>query len=422
MESDVITRMQRDYSKRGMAFTEQQAEMTVKAMRDQMARMMGTAAAAQMMLSQDGMAPAAAAAPMFSAGTAPASAPATVAVPETSTTGDNSLAEQLAQIPPKSGDVAITERREGFTVNGMPVIDPQGSITMYAYDIVSGDITFGVAAPDGLIVKFMRAGAPNAPIVIATGTNSASGWVVRTAEGQPITGQSLSMLPRGLLVARPGAAFQYEPGNGLKSIPIPDGYTLAPIQRGNVGKTGFLLIKRDDATGNGSALSQRLSAFKAIGAAVGVMSKQDYAFFDSNSGELIPLNVSAEGENVTVMTDCQKRARFLNECASGHSFESLYSPSTGMRNINHYYWRAHWLNTEHGPIAVTLENGAKEIFIIDLRTGERALAFRRALGIADMEVIQQPNGTVEVHAQLAFSKKSIPDAVAFLKTAGETVE
>lgn len=89
----------------------------------------------------------------------------------------------------------------------------------------------------------------------------------------------------------------------------------------------------------------------------------------------------------------------------------------GGRNIQHYYWRAQWLNTPQGPIAVTMEDANKKIFITDLTTGRKVVAFHRTLGIADMDVNQDPNGTVSIKAQLAFSHESVDDAVGFLANA-----
>lgn len=408
-EAQLIAQMRAQYQKQGMPFTDEQAAMAVKSMREQIAKVTGNVAAFQAMAQSRGQ--------FVPSAVDPAPAPA----PTSATMTEAALAEQLAQLPPHDANLVITQRREGFTVNGQPVIDPAGRIRMYGFDVVTGDITFAVATPSSTVIKVMRAGANVGPLVIAHASQTRNGWTVRTVTGQEIFGDTLSMMPRGVLVSRPGAVFRYDPGIGVKSIAIPEGYTVAPMQRGQVGGTGYLLLRKDEPAGSNNRFSQLVGSVKAIGAAVGVGDKQDYALFSAETGKTLPLSVSVEGENVTKFSNCRKRNLAINECENSETFESLYEPN-GRRNINHYYWRAHWLNTPTGPIAVTMENGARDIFIHDLTTGKRVQAFHRTLGIADMEVTQQPDGTVTIDAQLAFKKRQIADAVAYLANTPEGAE
>jgi hypothetical protein len=334
------------------------------------------------------------------------------------TASEEDIAAQIARFPPKTGGVAIRQRREGFTVNDQPVVDPEGRITMYGFDVVTGDITFAVDTPSGTVVKYMRAGVSMPAVRIATAVRDDAGWSVQTASGQAISGPTLSMMPKGLLVSRAGAAFRYDPGQGVKSIAVPDGYVMAPIQRGNIGGTGFMLLEKEDATGGSNSTAQMLSSFKALGNQLGINAKADFALLNGDTGKLIPLNIDADGQTVTALSDCYRRSAhsMASRCYSAQSFESLYSLN-GTRNIQHYYWRAQWLNTPQGPIAVTMEDANKEIFITDLTTGKKVVAFHRTLGIADMDVNQDPNGTVSIKAQLAFSHESVDDASEFLAAA-----
>jgi hypothetical protein len=64
-----------------------------------------------------------------------------------------------------------------------------------------------------------------------------------------------------------------------------------------------------------------------------------------------------------------------------------------------------------------MEDANKKIFITDLTTGKKVVAFHRTLGIADTDVNQDPNGTVSIKAQLAFSHESVDDASGFLANA-----
>jgi hypothetical protein len=415
-EVKVVAQAREEYRKQGMPFTDEQARITVQTMRDQIARMTGQVAVIRGMTANRGA--------MMQAMQAPVGVQsmlqndAAAAAPAGTPVSEGQIAAQIAHFPPKTGGVAIRQRREGFTVNDQPVVDPEGRITMYGFDVITGDITFAVETPSVTVVKFMRAGVSMPPVRIATAVQGNAGWSVQTAGGQAISGPTLSMMPRGLLVSRAGAAFRYDPGQGVKSIAVPDGYVIAPIQRGNIGGTGFMLLEKEVATGGSNSAAQMLSSFKALGNQLGLNAKADFALFNGDTGKLIPLNIDADGQTVTALSDCYQRSAnsIVNRCYSAQSFESLYSMN-GTRNIQHYYWRVLWLNTPQGPMAITMEDANKEIFIMDLTSGKKVVAFHRTLGIADMDVNQDPNGTVSIKAQLAFSHESVDDASAFLANA-----
>jgi len=103
-----------------------------------------------------------------------------------------------------------------------------------------------------------------------------------------------------------------------------------------------------------------------------------------------------------------------SKCNQATSFDSLFD-SDGAPNFFHYYWRIYWMNTPSGPVAVTLEDGTSHVFITDLNSGKKVLAFSRALGINGIVVKQNGEGTVAITANLAFNHEQIPDAVAFLQ-------
>ncbi|MDD5177046.1 MAG: hypothetical protein PHQ05_11560 [Sterolibacterium sp.] len=407
-EIALVARYREVYGKQGLPFTDEQGALAVQSMREQMARFTGGMAAVQNLSSQR--------MPMQATNMqAPLPIASSIPIANNTPISEDQLAAQLARLPPKAGDLSLKQRREGFVVNGQPVVDAEGRITMYGYDVSTGDITYAVETPTNTVIKVMRAGSGMPAIVIATAIKGQTGWNVQTVTGQRLAGPALSMMPCGLLVARPGAAFRYEPGQGVRNIAIPDGYVLTPIQRGNVGATGYLLLEKENANGGSNELSQLFSSVKALGAGLGMNKKEDYALYNIDTGATFPLNIEAEGRNVTVLSDCYRRKpnSLVNECYRAQSFESLYD-KMGERNTWHYYWRVHWLKTPRGPIAITMENGSKDIFITDLGTRKKVSAFHRTLGINELDVIQKPDGAVQIDARLAFDRQTIPDAIAYL--------
>lgn len=400
--------------KQGMALTQEQAELTIKTMRDQVARMMGQVAglqAASRMQIQTG-------AVMMMPAT-PASQPVQAAAP---TLSETQLAQTLAQWPSKPATFSVKERRDGFDINGQPVLDAEGRIFSYAVNAVTGAATYAVQGRSGVTIKAVGATAPHPTVTIATGVQGNRGWELTTATGQRLLGDTLSVLSDGFMVGRSSAAFRYRTGEGVRNIAIPNGYFLAPLQNGDIGSTGFVLLEKEGAApaGKGNPLMELISATKALGSIVGVGRKEDYALMDMQSGKLFPLNIPADGKTVSLLSDCRKHNWILNECKKMQSFESVYNPD-GFKNNMHYFWKARWFPTSNGPVALTQEDGVTTIYITDLRTGRKVQAFSRALGIANWDVEQHSDGSLGVKAQLAFEWQQIPDVVAFLQGASEIV-
>lgn len=100
-----MTRAQ--YKAQGMELSQEQAEMTVKAMRDQIARMMGAAAGVQMAASQMQMQRSAPMMPAPQLAAAPAVAQAG--------TSEAQLAQAIQAWPPKPTPFAVNQRRDGLT-------------------------------------------------------------------------------------------------------------------------------------------------------------------------------------------------------------------------------------------------------------------------------------------------------------------
>ena len=115
--------------------------------------------------------------------------------------------------------------------------------------------------------------------------------------------------------------------------------------------------------------------------------------------EAAPSGSAFGRRNWGVPRDGSLRERFIGMIllryligGQSNSFESLYTDIG--RNYGHYYWSVDWYMTPTGPIAVTMENGQKDVFIIDLKSSRKVNAFHRALGISSLDVTQSPTGVV----------------------------
>lgn len=401
-ERGFVEMARKQYSAQGVAFTQAQAEQSVLAMREQIAKMTGIAAAFQM--AQGGVAGA----------STPAHSQNPATTPEAGVS-ETHLAALIAAWPAKPADIRIVERRDGFDLNGRPVIDPEGKMTSYAVDVIAGEVTYAVRSARGLTIKTLSAADPSRVVVIAQGSQTSAGWEFVTATGQRLSGDTFSVLSNGFLIGRGSAAFRYQTGRGVSAISIPDGYLLAPLQRGNVGATGFLLLEREMAGRSADPVKSLVGSLQTIGAILGATTKEDYALLNVKSGKTHPLNISAHGKDTTVYAQCRKVNWLVSNCQKYLTFESLYG-ADGHKNNSHYYWLVNWASTPSGPVAVALEGGLSDLYVIDLESGRKVLAFQRSLGIANWSMTQSGNGHVAIDAQLAFEKKNVPDVAELLRT------
>ena len=322
------------------------------------------------------------------------------------------LGARYAALPPKSGDAEIEGRADGFLINGQPFIDPEGPITDYAFDVVSGNIGYVLEGAGGQVVKVTRVGSTSEALKIATAREASGNWQVNTTTGKTILGSRYSVTPTGVLVSRPTAAFLYQPGKELTSFPVPKGYLLATYQRGDVASTGFALLEKDYSAPAGEKKGL-FSTLKDIG--LPLAKKEDYALINLATGKVYTFDIPAWAKKVSVGEDCQRMNALMNKCKTLTRSENLYQPD-GRENDGHYYWRLVWMNTPAGPLAVALENDLANLNLLDLNSGKKVSAFSRAMGINGFKVKQGGDGVVKITARLGFSNQEIKDAAAFVQS------
>lgn len=403
-EREFVNTAREQYRTRGMPFTQEQAQLAVQAMRNRIAQFTGSAGALQALAQT--RSPLAAPAPSAAAGVAQRTADGPT---------EDQIARTLESWPPKPQELVLTGRKDGFDINGQPVLDPEGRIFSYAADVVGGSITYAVQSSRGVIVKTMSAADPSRKLVLATGRQTQNGWDLVTSSGQAMGGHTLAVLSDGFLLGRESAAFRYKAGQGVTSIAVPTGYFLGPLQRGQVGATGYVLLEKEAATGTDS-FSRLAASLQTIGSIVGTNRKEDFALMDIRTRKLHPLNISANGKDVHVHSQCRKKNWLVSECAQMQSFEALYDPQ-GFKNGRHYYWSIHWLNTPAGPVAITLEDGQANLYVTDLQSGRKVVALNRSLGIADWDAMQRGDGSVGLRGKLAFEWQEVPDVTRVLQQA-----
>lgn len=336
---------------------------------------------------------------------------ATQAAPVAAAMSEEALAQKLAAQGPAKAGLTMEHVRDGLKIGGTTFLDPEGQIKSFAYDVLSGDLSYTIRSGDSLIYKYLRAGSAAEPVAFASARQSGDGWQVNTVTGKILNGNTVIPLAKGLMVARSGSVFLYEAGKGNQSAAVPDGWVMAPFQRGNVGATHYVMLERASSEVRGTA-GGLFGSLKSLGAVVGVNKKEDYALMHLDTGKLHLLNVQSSGKNQAVMSNCRKRNAVVNECATMNTFESLYTDIG--RNFGHYFWKADWYATPSGPIAVTMENGVADIYVLDLQSGKKVSVFHRGLGITSVDTVQGPDGKVAIKANWMFEDHKVDDAGKFL--------
>ena len=320
------------------------------------------------------------------------------------------LKQRLTDLPTTTQSLQVESYPDGFSVNGVRHIDPEGQIVQYRYDMLTGNITYLVRqSPQQMVIKFIRAGVANEPLLLARAVYSGDGWLVATQTGKTLKGDYLVMASLGFLVARFDSAFFYQPGENLRNVATPKGYVIARHQNGDVAGTGYLLLERPPASPDNVGAAAN-SLFSALGSLVGQDHRDaDYVLFNIRTGNKVDLNIASDGKEIAIGRNCRAQNILVNICQKMQTYESLYD-RMGLQNITHYYWRIRWYATVKGPLAVTLENGLKEVRIRDLESGKRAVAFERALGVSGLYSSQNNEGRVSVTARLLLTNNVLEDA------------
>lgn len=384
-EEEWITRVKADSAQRGQSITDEQ-EMKLRLQYRRMQQFANSVG------NKGGPAPAGAMSPRSAA---------PVAAGMTTT----ALAAQIAQLPPEKF-VDVVAKKDGFELNGRRVIDPEGRISRFIASSRTGDYTYMIDRSDGgKTIKRGRGQA--APVSLAVSRGSPGSWEIQFVDGQSMQVDSMTLTPLGVLGTRDASVFDLAAGQVIKAYALPEGWSPVPLQRGDVSGTRHILVERNASgrpkTGSIDGL------FQAAKRLTGTETPDDYALMNLETGQLTTLAIDISGKSVTRMSDCRRKNSVVNTCSHAESYDSLWNPD-GSKNAYHYFWRANWMDTPQGPMAVSYQRGVKEVRLFDLRSGKEVVAFRRGMGISDWSAQLASDGRVSVGAKWLFKAYAVDDA------------
>lgn len=383
-EQQLVDHLQSAYHARGLTLTPEREE----AMLQQYRQMQARSADAQAMSEMGGLTPAqrvqaamgtqhsaSPAAPSPGAGGAAAQTPsiATQAIPSerADDAGGNPAADLVAAVNARHAQGAPTDfewRPDGFVADGQSVIDPEGRIVQWDGDGQSGDVTyFVVVAPGQFDVRFTNTHSTLPPITVGTLYMDPTGQHFTSVDGQTVSGAILIPTSHGVVMARDTAIFSYEFGQPVVSQALPPQYMLASYQRGSVGATGYVLLKRFISQ---AEKHDPIEGFKGLfKIAEGKVTSNDFALFNIKTGHAVFLAIDALGTGGNVWG------------------------RDGRPNYQHYFWQIDWLPNPKGVTAVVLENKFRDLNAIRLDRDERINVRHRTLGIERFNVYPLPNGS-----------------------------
>lgn len=294
---------------------------------------------------------------------------------------------------------------DGFLANGQVFIDIDGKVKQFGADPMTGRVTYFVDIGDGdLLVKHHNINSDLEPILIGRIALRGDRADFRAVSGETAGGESVVPVSDGLIVTRKESIARYSIGRGAKAFAVPEGFTVAAMQNGDVSGTGYVLIER---------IPQDDASFKEIGKTVGHLfgkrdDTQDYALLHIETGKTVALFLSDDGKSVGQGTGCVRQNDFVNKCSGWRSWESIWE-TDGRPNYSHYFWSLTWVQTKFGPLAIAKEDGTREVNVIALDSGERFNAFKRKLGILWFTAQPKEDGGLSLEAQLAFKRHQIDD-------------
>jgi hypothetical protein len=328
-----------------------------------------------------------------------------------------------AAIAERRADGAATsfeQRADGLLADGKPVIDSAGRIVMSGGDSATGDVTYFVRIQaDRLAVRFTNVHSPLPPVTVGSIDIDDGSMRFESADGQVVAGDDVTPTGQGVVVSRESSIFAYRYGEALSTQALPAGYRLAPLQRGDVSGTGYVLLRRDVSESEKQDKAKALvGAFKLI---TGKQDDKDYALFNVVNGNTVYLNVAENGEKVTFGVDCLRQNAFINKCHGSRSYESLFDKD-GFPNTSHYFWRVVWMPTAQGPTAVVMERGIRDLNVIRLDSGQKATAFSRAMGIQSFKAEPLANGSLKLSAAWAFRNHEVADVNDLFVAGGKPMD
>jgi hypothetical protein len=325
------------------------------------------------------------------------------------------MAQKISELPKPDKLPTIEMVREGLQYDGKRFVDQQGRIDNATIDMTTGSIGYTVrtTTPNTVSIKIAKLVDTAVPIEIGKLVRDRDTVFFESVTGTKLSGSQYFPTSSGVVLIRDGVGFAYTAGKGVTQHQYPKGWNPAPIQRGNVSGTGWLLLEKDKADEKDNPIKGIFNKAVGISNMLGITDgagQGDYALFDMKTGKLKIFEITDTGKNIYTGINCKRQNELVNRCDSFVGTESLWDKD-GSPNNGHYFWRINWQSTNGTAVAVVLENGVKKVNAYDLNQDKMINLFNRTLGITGLQVLASPE-RLKVSAKLGFTTETVDDVLA----------
>jgi hypothetical protein len=270
--------------------------------------------------------------------------------------------DQLLQKIAGSGyaKVDIRQRTNGLRVNGKTLRDADGEIAQSAFDALTGDITYLVKRSSQWWVKYVNPARGISPVWVARITQKEKIYTYEDVLKHRLTAEQIVLSPKGLLLQSGKQLTLSKHANEPQTGDLPEGWQLAPYQRGNSATTRTVLLEQMHAKAD-----------------------TEFALYNLDTDQLLKLHITA--------------------CVSDE--RSRCDPLQNYRKIA-------WFQVPSGPLAVVQQ--AQRVTLIDLSSGRQVDVMPEQAALELIECEQTAQGGVSLYVKNANQEWHIEDVTQLL--------
>ncbi len=246
-------------------------------------------------------------------------------------------------------------------------VDPLSPIVAASNFSATGWVTYlvqGEKEKDFVVKRadFIKGGKPE---ILGSLEGARGEWRFAARNGETYAAYDYHLTSKGILLLRSGSVFTYLPAQNPKAQMLPEGWSFAWTQKGDIEESRIIVVHKPD--------EQTLLE----------PTKHLIGFYDIDKGRIVDT--------------IKMNLLYKNEAANFSNKFYLF-------------------NTTKGPLTVAIEDALKHVTVRNIRTGEKRLAFERDAGIAYLQAAQANTGRIAIKAAVGFSDDVIYDAEDFLNS------
>jgi hypothetical protein len=315
------------------------------------------------------------------------------------------IMKRVDDLPPGKPLSSFEILRDGLVFDNQRFADSDGEAKNIVLDPTTSTAAYLIPGIGFSSLKITRLGGTSASIVIGKLISNNGRTAFQSATGKSISGDFFIPTTDGIIAVRDTIAFRYVVGEGNQQVELPNGWSVAPLQRGNIATTGWILLEKNKSEEDNNPLNTLI----AIGQLIGVTKPaMDYALLNLNNKVLVPLEVSFDINSTASYSLCKLKNGAGNSCDQLSSYDAVWR-NDGKPNFSHYFWSIDWQLMNGKPIAVVLESRSQKINAYDLSEKKKVNLYENTLGITGYRTELSTGGKYKMIANTGIEKMFVDD-------------